>query len=216
MRWILVLIAVFLSAVDCLAETRVFETTRDGKVRRDTVAVTETAEAGGWRILSISDEGRSRVDALVNASGQVQTYNLVSAQGHCVFNCDSQWVSVKGTWRGKPREGRADHHGLGFYGPDFDLGLRAFAASKKDRLLFPMLSLDDPQISLYEMEIVRLGSATFQGHEAVRVRIGLTGLLALIWNTEVLIDSQGRQLEWRGTTGPGTSFQVQRLLEIRP
>jgi hypothetical protein len=195
------------------AETLTVRTTVKGKVTTSSSTRVEAPEGEGLRILEGSEE--AEVSVLALSDGTVKSYELKAKDGQVLMVSDGKFVESSGSWQGKPISSKFELKGLGFYGSGFEFALRALARNGLASLKFPMVNMAEPSKSV-TMVATREGTERFGERDGIKVKIGLTGLMAAFWSAHVLVAEDGSVLRYRGNQGPGTPDMVTELVEVKP
>jgi hypothetical protein len=195
------------------AETRIMATTLHGQTRTSSTHIYERVGTGGLEIVIEDEDGRTR--SILDAEGRVTCELVESPHGSLVIASDGATLRVSGSWKGKRIDFSRDLKGIGFYGCRFEFAIRAMISQGIDSMKFVMIHREDPSDAAV-MELRREGAEIFNGCEAIRLRISLTGLLSHFWAARFLVDSEGRILRFSGSRGPGTSTMVIELVNILP
>jgi len=195
------------------AETRVMATTMKGQTRTSDTLVRETPLADGLEVIIEDEDGMSR--SILDAEGRVLYERVESGQDYLTITSDGQSARISGSWKGKRIEVARDLKGCGFYGCRFEFALRAMIERGLDSMRFVMVHREDPSDPAV-MDLRLDGRESYNGGEATRIKITLTGVLSHFWNARFLVDDRGRILRFSGNKGPGTSSMLIELVDVRP
>jgi hypothetical protein len=212
MRSFAIIAAMLACATGLFAEIHIMSSTTGGKTKTISTEQREIPEGSDLKILQKSEEGS--VSTLLGRDGTVKSTEIQAKDGRILMESDGKTVSVSGTWKGKALSGQNELKGLGFYGNGFEFALRALARDGLASLKFPMIQPTDPKKAMV-MELTREGRELIKGREAIKVKIGLTGIMAAFWSAHVYVASDGTMLRYEGNQGPGTADMVSELIEIR-
>ncbi len=212
-RPFLIILALLLCASAAAAETRVMATTIKGETRTSDTLVRETPLADGLDVIIEDEEGCSR--SILDAEGRVLYERVESGQDYLDISSDGSAVRISGSWKGKKIEVARDLKGCGFYGCRFEFALRAMIERSLGSMRFVMVHREDPSDPAV-MELKLDGRESFNGSEATRIKITLTGVLSHFWNARFLVDERGRIMRFSGNRGPGTSSMLIELVDVRP
>lgn len=213
MRFFMCIAAMILCAGALAAETRIVSTTSEGKTKTYSTEVREIPDGSGVEIQEKGEEGSFSVH--LDGDGLVRSVETQSKDGTILMVSDGKFVTVSGTWKGKAVGGKCDQKGLGFYGSGFEFALRALARGGLESLRFPMINPAEPSKAVV-MELTREGSESYKGRDAIKVKIGLTGIMAAFWSAHLLVGGDGMILKYMGNQGPGTPYMETALLEVKP
>lgn len=166
------------------AETRAVTETVGGQVTRHTEQRSKVAAGGGWIETIVTP--KETVARTYDATGSLVSVDWTGAAGTYQLVRQGDRVKASGTFRGKPVAGTIDLKGRlwdrGGGDLDFSVPLQALAKQGfRGNVTLLTIAPDDLGRPV-EMSFQKEGTDIIDGRSLVRVRLGLTGALSLLWS----------------------------------
>ena len=194
-------------ALPLSAETVTIVETTNGQVSRHNNTFTRSESAGQRVDTVVTPEGTTT--RTFDAQGGLRSAEWTGAAGHYTLTAEGNGVKAAGLYRGKPVTGTVDLKGRlwdrGGGEMDFTVAYRALVRQGFSGTVTLVTIAPDDVAHPVEMAFSKEAVEVIGGRTTVRVRLGLSGVFALLWSGQAWVDPvTGDQLRLKSNKGPGT------------